>query len=48
MVFCCTILGAASQILIKLGTASLGEHPSMLATALGILTMQPCLRDMRF
>jgi len=39
MVFCCTLIGAASQILIKLGTASLGAHPSMAATALGILTV---------
>ncbi len=39
MVFCCTLIGAASQILIKLGTRSLGEHPSMAATALGIFTV---------
>ncbi len=39
MVFCCTLIGAASQILIKLGTRSLGEHPSMVATALGIFTV---------
>jgi drug/metabolite transporter (DMT)-like permease len=39
MVFCCTLIGAASQILIKLGTTSLGAHPSMAATALGIFTV---------
>jgi multidrug transporter EmrE-like cation transporter len=39
MVFCCTLIGAASQILIKLGTRSLGEHPSMVATAIGIFTV---------
>lgn len=35
--FACTILGAAAQILIKLGAHSLGEHPSLWETALGIL-----------
>jgi len=38
MVVCCTIIGAAAQILIKMGTASLGEHPSLVETAVGIFT----------
>ncbi len=38
MVLVCTIIGAAAQILIKKGTAALGEHPSMIETAVGILT----------
>ncbi len=37
LVFCCTILGAAAQILIKVGARALGEHPTMMETALGIL-----------
>ncbi len=40
MVLGCTILGAGAQILIKLGTAALGEHPSLLETAIGILTIR--------
>jgi drug/metabolite transporter (DMT)-like permease len=39
MVLLCTAFNAASQILIKLGTAALGKNPSMMATALGILTV---------
>ena len=38
MVLLCTVIGAAAQILIKKGTAALGEHPSMIETAVGILT----------
>jgi multidrug transporter EmrE-like cation transporter len=38
MVLCCTVIGAAAQILLKKGTAVLGEHPSMLETAIGIFT----------
>jgi multidrug transporter EmrE-like cation transporter len=38
MVLVCTILGAAAQVLIKKGTAALGEHPSMVETAIGIFT----------
>jgi multidrug transporter EmrE-like cation transporter len=38
MVLCCTIIGAAAQVLIKMGTAALGEHPSMVETAIGIFT----------
>jgi len=34
----CTFVNAASQVFIKLGTASLGAHPSLLDTAIGILT----------
>ena len=37
-VLLCTFINAASQACIKLGTASLGEHPTMLETALGIFT----------
>jgi len=38
MVLACTFLGAAAQVFIKLGTAALGEHPSMIETAVGIVT----------
>jgi drug/metabolite transporter (DMT)-like permease len=38
MVLCCTIIGAAAQILLKKGTAALGEHPSLMQTAVGIFT----------
>jgi multidrug transporter EmrE-like cation transporter len=37
-VLLCTFINAASQGFLKLGSASLGSHPSMLQTALGILT----------
>ena len=37
-VLLCTFINAASQAFIKLGTAALGEHPTMLETALGIIT----------
>jgi multidrug transporter EmrE-like cation transporter len=40
MVLVCTLIGAAAQVLIKMGTASLGEHPSMMATMVGILTIR--------
>lgn len=40
MVLCCTIIGAAAQIFLKKGTAALGEHPSMLETAIGIFTVK--------
>lgn len=39
MVLLCTLVNAASQIFIKLGTAKLGKNPSMMETALGILTV---------
>jgi multidrug transporter EmrE-like cation transporter len=38
LVLFCTFLNAASQVFIKKGTASLGAHPSMLETAIGIFT----------
>lgn len=38
LVFCCTLIGAVSQILIKQGTTALGSHPSMIQTAIGIFT----------
>jgi drug/metabolite transporter (DMT)-like permease len=38
-VLVCTLLNAASQILIKLGMARLGTGPSMLATAIGVVTI---------
>jgi multidrug transporter EmrE-like cation transporter len=37
-VLLCTFINAASQVFLKLGTASLGEHPTMAQTAIGILT----------
>lgn len=39
LVFGCTILGAAAQVLIKTGTASLGLHPSLVQTAIGLFTI---------
>ena len=42
LVFCCTLLGAAAQVFIKQGTTSLGPHPSMLETAIGIF-LKPLL-----
>ena len=39
MVLVCTLLNAASNIFIKLGLAGLGDHPSMLAAAVGIFTI---------
>ncbi len=38
MVLACTLLNAASQIFIKLGTDTLGKNPSMLASAVAIFT----------
>lgn len=38
MVLVCTFVNAASQILIKKGTATLGDNPSMVETAIGIFT----------
>jgi len=38
LVFCCTLIGAAAQVLIKSGASSLGPHPSLVATAIAILT----------
>lgn len=38
MVLACTFVNAASQILIKKGTAVLGAHPTMMETAIGIFT----------
>jgi len=38
LVFCCTLIGAAAQVLIKTGAGSLGEHPTLVKTAIGILT----------
>jgi len=39
MVLLCTLINAASQIFMKLGTAHLGKNPSMAQTAIGILTI---------
>jgi drug/metabolite transporter (DMT)-like permease len=38
LVLGCTFLGAGAQVLIKLGTGSLGPNPTLVETALGILT----------
>ena len=38
LVFCCTLIGAAAQVLIKTGATALGKNPSLVATAIGILT----------
>jgi multidrug transporter EmrE-like cation transporter len=41
LVFGCTILGAAAQVLIKFGAAGLGPHASISDALLGILTSIP-------
>jgi len=33
-----TLISAAAQVLIKTGAGTLGEHPSLVRTAIGILT----------
>ena len=38
LVFCCTLIGAAAQVLIKTGAGTLGEHPSLIKTGISILT----------
>jgi drug/metabolite transporter (DMT)-like permease len=38
-VLLCTLVNAASQLFIKLGTAQLGKNPSMMQTAIGIITV---------
>jgi multidrug transporter EmrE-like cation transporter len=38
MVLVCTVFGAAAQVFIKKGTAALGDSPSFVDTAIGILT----------
>jgi multidrug transporter EmrE-like cation transporter len=38
LVLCCTIIGAAAQILIKMGASALNDpHPTLIQTALHIL-----------
>lgn len=34
---CCTIIGAAAQVLIKKGASALGANPTMLQTALAMV-----------
>jgi len=38
LVFCCTLLGATAQVLIKMGAGSLGAHSSIVQTLISILT----------
>jgi multidrug transporter EmrE-like cation transporter len=38
LVLFCTFVNAASQVFIKKGTVSLGAHPSLVETAVGIFT----------
>ena len=38
VVLLCTFINAASQVFLKLGTAKLGAHPTMVETAVGIVT----------
>jgi multidrug transporter EmrE-like cation transporter len=37
LVLCCTLLGAAAQVLIKSGAGGIGANPTIVATAIGIL-----------
>lgn len=39
LVLLCTLINAVSQILMKMGTAQLGKRPSMLATAIAMITV---------
>lgn len=41
LVFICTLIGAAAQVLIKTGAGTLGAHPSLLETAIAIFTRLP-------
>ncbi len=41
LVFCCTLIGAAAQVLIKTGAGTLGDHPSLVNTAIAIFTRLP-------
>jgi multidrug transporter EmrE-like cation transporter len=38
LVFCCTLLGATAQVLIKMGAGSVGAHATLVHTLLMILT----------
>lgn len=42
LVVCCTILGAAAQVLIKTGAGALGPNPTVVQTALAIV-LNPAL-----
>jgi len=37
LVVCCTIIGAAAQVLIKKGAGALGPNPTMVTTALAMV-----------
>jgi drug/metabolite transporter (DMT)-like permease len=37
LVVCCTIIGAAAQVLIKKGAGALGANPTMLQTAIAMV-----------
>ena len=37
LVVCCTLIGAAAQVLIKKGAGALGANPTMVQTALAML-----------
>jgi multidrug transporter EmrE-like cation transporter len=41
LVFCCTLFGAAAQVLIKSGANTLGPHPSAIETVARIFTSLP-------
>ncbi len=41
LVVCVTLISAAAQVLIKTGAGTLGPHPSLVETAIGILTKLP-------
>lgn len=43
LVFFCTIIGAAAQVLIKSGANDLGPHDSMMSTIAGIMNNYPLL-----
>jgi len=42
LVVCCTIIGAAAQVLIKMGASALGPSPTMVQTAMAML-LNPAL-----
>ena len=47
LVVCCTLIGAAAQVLIKKGAGALGANPTMLQTALkkGIFRFETVQKD---
>jgi multidrug transporter EmrE-like cation transporter len=43
LVFCCTLLGAAAQVLIKFGAPKIALQPNVLRTVLGVVENAPLM-----